>query len=87
MVPAGRNELPHKALSAEGGGAIPLDPRTPNQLRTITNVFQFDLQPDRSYPADFIGQRHYVRFEHEPRPVGLQFLDRARQVVLERFGL
>ena len=86
IVPGGRNELPHKALSAEGGGTIQLDPRTPDQLRTISNVFQIDLQPDRSHPVDFIGQRHFVRFEHEPRPIGLQLFDRARQVVLERFG-
>jgi len=86
MVPGGRNELPHKALSTEGGGIHPLDPRTPDHLRTMANVFQIDLQLDPDDMVDFIGQRYYVRFEHKPRPIALQIYDRARQLALERFG-
>jgi putative peptide zinc metalloprotease protein len=86
VVPGGHNELPHRALAADGGGTIVLDPRTPGQLRTTTNLFQIDLRPERGDHIDHIGQRFYVRFEHAPRPIGLQFLDRARQVILERFG-
>jgi putative peptide zinc metalloprotease protein len=87
MVPGGGNELPHRALSVEGGGVLPLDPRSPDRLRTTSNVFQIDLQPDRNRPIDFIGQRYFVRFEHAPRPLGFQLFDRAREVVLARFGL
>ena len=87
IVPAGRNELPHKALSAEGGGALPLDPRSPDQLRTTSNVFQVDLRPDPGRPVNFLGQRHYVRFEHKPKPVGFQVFERGREFILNRFGI
>lgn len=87
ITPGGRNELPHKALSTEGGGSIPLDPRMPDQLRTMSNVFQIDLKTISHIEPGLIGQRHFVRFEHEPRPVGLQLYDWARHYALERFGV
>lgn len=87
IAPGGGNELPHKALSVEGGGAIALDPRSPDKLRTTGNLFQIDLEVQGGRPANFIGKHYYVRFEHQPRPVGLQLYDVARQAVLQRFGV
>jgi len=87
IAPGGGNELPNKALAVEGGGTITLDPRTPEKLRTTTNLFQIDLATERRTPANFVGKRYYVRFEHEPRPLGLQLYDIARQAVLQRVGI
>ena len=87
IAPGGGNELPHKALAADGGGTIMLDPRSPEKLRTMANLFQIDLEMQGSIPANFIGKRYYVRFEHQPRPLGLQLYDVVRQAMLQRFGV
>ena len=87
IAPGGGNELPNKALAVDGGGTITLDPRSPDKLRTTANLFQIDLEMQRNTPANFIGKRYYVRFEHQPRPLGLQFYDVLRQAMLQRFGV
>jgi putative peptide zinc metalloprotease protein len=87
IAPGGGNELPHKALAVDGGGTITLDPRSPDKLRTTANLFQIDLELPRTIPANFIGKRYYVRFAHQPRPLGLQLYDVLRQSMLQHFGV
>jgi putative peptide zinc metalloprotease protein len=87
IAPGGGAELPSKALAAEGGGSFSLDPRWPEKLRARVNLFQIDLTLAAGAPAAFIGQRYFVRFTHEPRPLGLQLFDLARQSMLQRFGV
>jgi putative peptide zinc metalloprotease protein len=87
IAPGGGNELPNKALAVDGGGTITLDPRSPDKLRTTANLFQIDLEMQRNIPANFIGKRYYVRFAHQPRPLGLQLYDVLRQAMLQRFGV
>ena len=38
-----RQELPSKALSTEGGGTVPIDPRDPKGTKTMQRVFQLSL--------------------------------------------
>ena len=43
-VPAGRDDLPSKALGGTGGGALPVDPRDPHGTKTLQRVFQVDIE-------------------------------------------
>jgi putative peptide zinc metalloprotease protein len=84
-VPAGRDDLPSKALGGTGGGALPVDPRDPQGTKTLQRVFQVDIElaPDAELPVAF-GSRAYVRFDHQWEPIGQQIWRRARQLVLSR---
>jgi putative peptide zinc metalloprotease protein len=84
-VPAGRDDLPSKALSAAGGGNLPVDPRDPQGTKTLQRVFQVDIElPEEVTSAAVFGSRAYVRFEHIWEPIGQQIWRRARQLVLSR---
>jgi len=83
-VPAGRDELPSKALGGTAGGALPIDPRDPQGTKTLQRMFQFDIELlSDDVPAAF-GSRAYVRFEHHWEPIGQQIWRRMRQLVLSR---
>jgi putative peptide zinc metalloprotease protein len=84
-VPAGRDDLPSKALGGTGGGSIPVDPRDPKGMKTLQRVFQVDIElPPVIASATAFGGRAFVRFDHHWEPVGQQIWRRVRQVVLSR---
>ncbi len=85
-VPAGRDDLPSKALGGTGGGSIPGNPRDPQGTKTLQRVFQVDIElPSDLASATAFGGRAFVRFDHHWEPVGQQIWRRVRQVVLSRF--
>jgi putative peptide zinc metalloprotease protein len=84
-VPAGREDLPSKALGGTGGGALPVDPRDQQGTKTLQRVFQVDIElPLDVAPAAAFGSRAYVRFDYHWEPIGQQIWRRARQLVLSR---
>ena len=84
-VPAGRDDLPSKALGGPGGGALPVDPRDPQGMKTLQRVFQVDIElPTSAGFAVTFGSRAYVRFDHYWEPVGKQIWRRARQLLLSQ---
>lgn len=84
-VPAGRDDLPSKALGGTGGGTIPVDPRDPQGTKTLQRVFQIDIElPTDLASASAFGGHAFVRFDHHWEPVGQQIWRRVRQVVLSR---
>jgi putative peptide zinc metalloprotease protein len=83
-VPAGRDDLPSKALGGPGGGTLPVDPRDPHGTKALQRIFQVDLELPAEAPAAVFGGRAYVRFEHRWEPIGGQIWRRARQLVLTR---
>jgi putative peptide zinc metalloprotease protein len=84
-VPAGRDDLPSKALGGSGGGALSVNPRDPQGNKTIQRVFQVDIElPHDVASAAAFGSRAYVRFDHYWEPIGRQIWRRARQLVLSR---
>jgi len=86
-VPAATDTLPNLALSVEGGGEIPVDPRSRGEVHALQKYFQFDIRVSDAKTAAFIGQRAYLRFEHEPMPLGQQWYDMIRELLLTRFQI
>ena len=88
-VPAGDAALPSMALAVEGGGLIAVDTRDARQPRTLSRVFQFDLQlPPQAAPANVqIGERAHVRFVHVAEPLWQQLWRRLRQLLLSQLTL
>ena len=86
-VPGGDDILPSKALSTDGGGAIATDPRETRGAKAMQRMFQFDVALDLAQPANYFGQRVYVRFQHEAEPLSVQ-LDRGlRLLFLSHFSV
>jgi putative peptide zinc metalloprotease protein len=86
-VPAARDELPSAALTSQGGGAIAPDPRDPQGAKALASSFQIDLELPADVTSASYGGRAYVRFTHAPRPLGVQWYRRLRQVFLQRFNV
>lgn len=84
-VPGGRDQLPNKALSLEGGGSHGTDPRDPDGLKSLERLFQFDLELPGSVGELQLGTRVYVRFRHQAEPLATQWGRRLRQLFLSRF--
>jgi putative peptide zinc metalloprotease protein len=84
-VPAGRDDLPSKALGGAGGGALAIDPGDPHGLKTLQRVFQVDIElPRNAVAAAAFGSRAYVRFDYDWEPAGQQILRRLRQLLLSQ---
>jgi putative peptide zinc metalloprotease protein len=84
-VPAGRDDLPSKALGGTGGGALAVDPGQPQGTKALQRVFQVDIVlPENAAAAVAFGSRAYVRFNHDWEPAGLQIWRRMRQLLLSR---
>lgn len=85
-VPAASRELPSLALSLEGGGTVALDPREKEQARAFETLFHFEIRlPDT--PLWAIGERVFVRFEHEAEPLAFQWYRGIRRTLLSRFNV
>jgi putative peptide zinc metalloprotease protein len=86
-VPAGRDDLPSKALGGPGGGALAVLPDDRQGTKTLQRVFQVDIAlPENAASAAF-GSRAYVRFDHDWEPAGQQIWRRTRQLLLSRLQL
>ena len=84
-IPAGRDDLPSKALGGAGGGALAVDPGDPHGTKTLQRVFQVDIVlPENAMTAAAFGSRAYVRFNHNWEPAGQQIWRRLRQLLLSQ---
>lgn len=85
-VPAGKDQLPSRALALDAGGPFAMDPRDTEGRRTLNRVFQFDVATEHDLAAP-VGTRAFVRFDFEPLPIGLQAWRQVRQLFLSRFDV
>ena len=85
-VPGASKELPGMALSPEGGGGVVLDPKETEKPQSFEKLFHFDISLDQA-KARGIGERVYVRFEHDSEPLAFRFYRSIRRVMLKRFGI
>ena len=84
-VPAGSESLPSKVLTNSGGGSLTADPAYPDQARSIERTFQFEIELLPGPAPGYFGSRIYVRFTHEPEPLGARWYRRVRQLFLANF--
>lgn len=87
QTPAATRSLPSPALSVSGGGDFYLDPSSESGLQTIEQLFELDLRaPDSTAPVA-LGERVYVRFEHNPQPIGRRAWLSVRRLMLDEFNV
>jgi putative peptide zinc metalloprotease protein len=85
-IPAASSDLPSLALSLKGGGAIALDPRESERPKSFENLFQFEVR--LLGPATKkVGERIYVRFEHEPESLLRRWYRKFLNIFLKRFNI
>ena len=82
---AASSHLPSAALADRSGGQHRVDPADPEGLRSREPVFIFDLALPVT-PGERIGGRAWVRFEHAPAPLALQWGRRLQQLFLSSFN-
>ena len=85
-VPAGDFELPSPVLGARFGGRLAVDPSDETGARSFERVFQFDVSVPENFPGRFGGRVH-ARLDHGTRPLGVQFVVWARQILLRGFDV
>lgn len=86
-VPSASEKLPSTILGFGGGGEIAVDPADSTGTKAFEKRFQFDVKVTQGEPASLIGNRAYVRFEHEFEPLGWQLVKKIRQLFLKRFNV
>ena len=86
-VPAATGELPSLALSQQGGGTIPLDPRANGRPVALKPLFHFELHVPPGNRDLHIGERVYVLFDHGTEPLASQTWRSIRRLFLKRFGV
>ena len=85
-VPAASSDLPSLALSLEGGGSLALDPRERKDPKAFERLFHFEIIiPEAALRT--IGERVFVRFEHDPEPLAFRWYRSIRRTLLGRFGV
>lgn len=87
QVPAGDERLPSRALAADGGGRISVDPRDAKGTRAMERLFQFDIELPRELDVALYGDRVHVRFNHPKEPLARQWYRGIRQLFLAHFNV
>ena len=85
-VPEASKDLPSLALSLEGGGGIALDPRESQELKAFEKLFHFEVTLT-GRTVNRIGERVFVRFEHDPEPLASRWYRSIRRMLLNRFNV
>ncbi|QYU70137.1 hypothetical protein J4558_08470 [Leptolyngbya sp. 15MV] len=85
IAPRLEPSVPSAALTAQGGGAVLLDPTAPTRDRTIGRYLQLDLVPGVPLAAPRFGERVHVRFAYAEEPVAHRLYRTLRQVFLRHF--
>ncbi len=85
--PAADHQLPSPALAAAGGGKVVTQADQRGNQRTLDALFHVDLALPDEFRVSGIGGRAYVRFEHPPQPLFVQWALRLRQLLLSRLAV
>jgi putative peptide zinc metalloprotease protein len=84
-LPGATFELPSAALGDRSGGTIPVDPSDSNGVKARVPVFLLDaIVPGLRSSA--IGGRAWVKLVLPARPLGLQWLDQLRLLLIKQFN-
>lgn len=85
-VPAASSDLPSLALSLAGGGTLALDPREKEGPRAFEKLFHFEIKIS-GVSLKTIGERVFVRFEHDPEPLVYRWYRGVRRTLLSKFSV
>ena len=85
VVPSASDQLPSPALGSDGGGKIPINPMSGENLTAAEKLFQLDLELPTNSRFVNAGGRVYVKFIHEWEPLATQWERDVRQLFLSRF--
>jgi len=86
-IPAASKKLPSKALSVDGGGMFALDPSSKTGDEAYETLFQLDIRLGGGDYVKNIGERVYVRFEHNPEPLARRAYRALRRLFLSQFDV
>jgi putative peptide zinc metalloprotease protein len=84
-IPGASNRLPSAALADHSAGPHVADPGDGERLTTREPLFLFDVALPLAQ-GERIGGRAWVRFEHPPTPLAVQWLGRLQQLFLNTFN-
>lgn len=84
-IPGAGNRLPSAALGDRSGGPHVVAPGDAEHLTTREPLFLFDVALPVAF-GERLGGRAWVRFEHPPTPLAVQWLGRLRQLFLNTFN-
>ncbi len=79
--------LPSMALAAEGGGRVVMDPSATRRQQALSKLLHIDVKLTGDTTFRHLGERVYVRIDHEEEPLAKQIYRSARQVFLKNFDL
>jgi putative peptide zinc metalloprotease protein len=82
LPPAAVENLADPALGTLEGGEILVDPRDPKQLRSQIPEFETTVKLDNSQGRYYAGQRAYVRFSLDRKPLIWQWTRRFMQLIV-----
>jgi putative peptide zinc metalloprotease protein len=85
-VPAASKNLPSFALSLQGGGSVALDPKESSSPQAFEKLFHFDVVLSGAL-ARGVGERVYIRFDHNPEPLSARAYRGVRRTLLRRFNV
>jgi len=86
ILPAGQEQLPSAALGYAVGGGAEVDPTDPQGTRAAERFFEVRIAPDEASGL-LPGQRVAIRFKLPDRPLGVQAINRLRQLLQQRFRI
>ena len=72
------HQLPSAALSTRHGGNIVTDPADSSHRTTLTPIVTVDVQLDSGGDSR-IGERAWVRFDHDWQPLAWQWIQAVNQ--------
>jgi putative peptide zinc metalloprotease protein len=82
LPPAAVTDLADPALGTLGGGEILVDPRDPKQTKSEIPEFETRVKLDNSGGLYYAGQRAYVRFTLDRKPLIWQWTRRFMQLIV-----
>jgi putative peptide zinc metalloprotease protein len=86
-APGAIGSLPSEVLGPVGGGGWVTDPADPDHRRLLRKAFQFDVVTNEAAPAEAIGGRVLVRFDHGAQTLAASMSRWIRQLFLRRLNV
>ncbi|MDR5907397.1 HlyD family efflux transporter periplasmic adaptor subunit [Franzmannia qiaohouensis] len=90
MAPSASHDIPSDVLSVDGGGSVARDPQAESPLTAFRRHYLADFDASALIAEEQpvrLGQRVYVRVEHQPEPLGYRLWRDARRSFLRLFDV